>query len=157
MDTEKLPATKGLSQESPFSTLHREIDRVFSDFSRGFPMLSHRLTGALSPSMDVKDAGDALEVTVELPGLSEKDFDVSIEEKTLSITGEKKTEKKRDQDDYRVMERSYGKFARSITLPFEPDADKVKASYEQGVLTLSLPKPPEEAKKVKKIAVKSKP
>ncbi len=106
--------------------------------------------------MDVKDANGQLEVTLELPGLSEKDFEVSIEADRLRVSGEKKSESKRDEDDYRVMERSYGKFSRSVTLPFEPDPDKVKASFEKGVLTLILPKPPEQAKKAKKIAVKAK-
>ena len=156
MDIDKLPAEKESAQDNPFTALHREIDRVFTDFSRGFPFLGRTLTDRLSPSMDVKDAGSALEVTLELPGMSEKDFDVTITDDRLTVSGEKKAEKKREDDDYRIMERTYGKFSRSVTLPFEPDPNKVEASFENGVLMLTLPKPPEQAKKVKKIAVKAK-
>lgn len=156
MDIDKLPAEKDTAQDSPFSALHREIDRVFSDFSRGFPFLGRPLIHKLSPSMDVKDVGAALEVTLELPGISEKDFEVTIRDDRLSVSGEKKAEKKREEDDYRIMERSYGKFSRSVTLPFEPDPNKVEARFENGVLTLTLPKPPEQTKKAKKIAVKAK-
>lgn len=156
MDIDKLPAEKESAQDNPFTALHREIDRVFTDFSRGFPFVGRTLTSRLSPSMDVKDAGPALEVTLELPGMSDKDFEVTITENRLTVSGEKKAENKRQEDDYRVMERSYGKFLRSVSLPFEPDPNTVEANFEKGVLTLTLPKPPEQAKKVKKIAVKAK-
>ncbi len=156
MDKDNLPITKDSSQERPFSALHREIDRVFNDFSRGFPVFGRHAAGVQTPKMDVKDVDGEIEVTVELPGMSEKDFEVSVECDRLTVSGEKKSESKREEDDYRIMERSYGKFTRSVTLQFEPDPDKVKARFDKGVLTLVLPKPPEQAAKAKKIVVKSK-
>ncbi len=155
MEPGKLPTRTGGDGNGMFSALHREIDRVFTDFTRGFPMLSEHWTGALRPSMDVKDTGDAVEVSVELPGLSEKDVDVSVTDRVLTVSGEKKSEKERDEDDYHVMERSYGKFSRSVTLPFAPDAGKVDAKFASGVLTVTVAKPPEAKAAAKKITVKA--
>ena len=76
-------------------------------------------------------------------------------DRIVTIRGEKKTEQERKDEDYRVMERSFGKFSRSVTLPFAPDADKVEAKFNKGVLNLTLPKPPEEKSKTRKIAVKT--
>jgi HSP20 family protein len=153
-----LPSLRG---GEPFSALHREIDRVFSEFARsmpklGEPWLGEAWEGALKPSMDVKETDKAVEVTVELPGLSEKDVEVSVSDRVLTISGEKKTEEERKGENYHVMERCYGRFSRSVTLPFEPDSNKVEASFAKGVLTITLPKPPEVAAKSKKIAVKAK-
>ena len=105
--------------------------------------------------MDVKDTAKAVEVSVELPGLAESDVDVSVTDRLLKISGEKKTEDERKEADYHVMERSYGKFTRSMTLPFAPDPDKIEAKFDKGVLTVSVPKPPEEATGTKKIEVKT--
>ncbi len=105
--------------------------------------------------MDIKDAGKALEVSVELPGLAEADVDVSVTDCLLKISGEKKTEEERKDTDFHVMERSYGKFSRSLTLPYAPDPDKIEAKFDKGVLTISVPKPPEEVTQTKKISVKA--
>lgn len=156
MDVDKLPAEKEPARSDPFSALHREIDRVFSDFSHGFPFLGRPLSGKLTPSMDVKDTGKALEVRLELPGMSEKDFEVTITDDRLTVSGEKKSEKKSEADDYKVMERSFGKFTRSVMLPFPPDPGKVEASFDNGLLTLTMPKPPEQVARATKISVKAK-
>ena len=156
MEIGKLPTLLPRDDDGVFSDLHREIDRVFSSFSHGFPVLGRAWTGTLRPIMDVKDTAKAIEVTVELPGLAEADVDVSVTDRLLKISGEKKTEEERKETDYHVMERSYGKFSRSLTLPYAPDPDKVEAKFDRGVLTVSLPKPPEEATATKKIPVKAK-
>lgn len=145
-----------LTGREPFSALHREIDRVFNEFTRAMPKLGEAWESALKPSMDVKETDKAVEVTVELPGLSENEVDVSVTDRVLTVSGEKKTEEERKEENYHVMERSYGRFSRSITLPFEPDPAKVEASFSKGVLTITLPKPPEAAAKTRKIAVKAK-
>ena len=155
MEPGKLPTAPRGDGDTVFSALHREIDRVFSEFNRGFPKLPEFWGGALRPSMDVKDTGTAIEVSVELPGLSEKDVDVSVTERVLTVSGEKKSEKERKEADYHMMERSYGKFSRSVTLPFAPDAGKVEAKFTSGVLTVTVAKPPEAKSAVKKIAVKA--
>lgn len=155
MEPVKLPTPARGDGDNIFSALHREIDRVFSEFNRGFPKLPEFWGGTLRPSMDVKDTGTAIEVSVELPGLTEKDVDVSVTERVLTVSGEKKSEKERKEDDYHVMERSYGKFSRSVTLPFAPDEKKVEAKFANGVLTVTVAKPPEATSAVKKIKVKA--
>lgn len=155
MELSKLPTLLPRDDDGVFSDLHREIDRVFSSFYHGFPMLGRAWTGTLRPIMDVKDTAKAFEISVELPGLAEADVDVSVTDRLLKISGEKKTEDERKEADYHVMERSYGKFTRSMTLPFAPDPDKIEAKFDKGVLTVSVPKPPEEATGTKKIEVKT--
>jgi HSP20 family protein len=155
MEISKLPTLLPRDDDRVFSDLHHEIDRVFSSFSHGFPMLGRAWTGVQRPIMDVKDTGKALEVSVELPGLADADVDVSVADRLLKISGEKKTEDERKEADYHVMERSYGKFSRSLTLPYAPDTEKIEAKFDKGVLTVSVPKPPEEATATKKIPVKA--
>ena len=155
MEPGKLPTPAKGAGDNMFSALHREIDRVFSEFNRGFPKLPELWGGALKPSMDVKDTDTAIEVSVELPGLSEKDVDVSVTERVLTVSGEKKSETERKDENYHVMERSYGKFSRSVTLPFAPDAKKVEAKFANGVLTVTVAKPPEAKSAAKKITVKA--
>jgi HSP20 family protein len=106
------------------------------------------------PAVDVFEKQDKFVVKAELPGMKEEDIDVSVIGDTLSIKGEKKTEKEVKEEDYYRSERSYGSFYRSIPLPSNVDADKIEASFEDGVLEVALPK---SAKvKPKKIAVSAK-
>jgi HSP20 family protein len=157
-----LPSLWGGSDNNgaPLQSLHREIDKVFNDFSRnfGFPGLTpaNGEPGAFfSPSMDVIENDKALEVTTELPGVSEQDIDVTIVDNVLTIRGEKKAEKKEEKDDYRMVERSYGSFKRSLRLPFEVAADKIDAQFKDGILKVVLPKPPEAEAKTQKVVIKS--
>jgi len=156
MELGKLPTLLPRDDDGVFTDLHREIDRVFSNFTQGFPRLGAAFGGMLRPSMDVKDAGKTLEVTLELPGMAESDVDVSVTDRMLKVSGEKKTEAERKDTDYHVMERSYGKFSRSLTLPFVPDPKKMEAKFDKGVLTITVAKPPEAAEKTRKIPVKAK-
>ncbi|MBK0398449.1 Hsp20/alpha crystallin family protein [Limibaculum sp. M0105] len=137
---------------SPFTSLQREIERVFDDFSRGWPF--RQGAAGLSPRVDMKETDGRVEITAELPGMEEKDIDVAITGRDVRITGEKKSETRREDGDYHLMERSYGRFARNLTLPFEPEADKVKATFRNGVLTLSVPKPAASRSDTRKIEVK---
>jgi HSP20 family protein len=106
------------------------------------------------PAVDVFEKEDKFVVKAELPGMKEEDIHVSVVGDTLSIKGEKKTETEVKEEDYYRSERSYGSFYRSIPLPSNVDADKIKASFEDGVLEVALPK---SAKvKPKKIAVSAK-
>jgi len=148
------------SNDAPLHSLHREIDKVFTDFSRNFglPRLSPTTGEAgafFSPSMDVVENDKALEITTELPGVSEKDVEIMIVDNMLTIRGEKKTEKKEKKDDYRMVERSYGSFKRSLRLPFEVSADKIDAQFKDGILKVVLPKSPEVEAKTQKVAIKS--
>jgi HSP20 family protein len=110
----------------------------------------------LSPRVDVAETKDAIEVTAELPGVDEKDLDVTLADGVLTVRGEKKTARdEQDKDkNWHVVERSYGSFSRAIPLPFDPDPAKVEAKFDKGVLHIHLPKPAEVAKKQQKIEIK---
>jgi HSP20 family protein len=140
----------------PFGTLQREINRLFDDAFRGFgvPAFGEE-SPLLRPAVDVKETDRALEVSVELPGIDEKDIEVTVSDGTLTIRAEKKAERESEEADYHLMERSYGSFCRSLALPFAVDQDKVTAVFDKGVLKLALPKPPEMAAKVRKVEIKT--
>ena len=97
-----------------------------------------------------------IKVSAELPGMDEKDIDVSLTRDTLTIKGEKKEEKEDTGKDYYKMERSYGSFTRSIPLPVEVDTDKVQATFKKGVLEITLPKTAKAIQETKKVPVKAK-
>ena len=108
------------------------------------------------PKVDIAESKDAIEVTAELPGVDEKDLDVTLANGMLTVRGEKKsTRDEQDKDkNWHVVERSYGSFSRTIPLPFDPDPAKVEAKFDKGILHIHLPKPAEVAKKQQKIEIK---
>ena len=140
-------------ETDPFFSLHREIDRLFEDFGRGFPSLTRETARELMPAIDVTESDGEIEITAELPGLEEKDVQINVADNVLTIRGEKKAEKEDKQKDYHLIERSYGSFYRSLELPAGVDVDKIKAHISKGVLKVTVPKPA--AKQAKKIDVKS--
>ncbi len=109
--------------------------------------------GGLSPSVDVFKAGGNIVVKADLPGLTKDDITVKLINNTLEINGEKKTEEKIDTRDYLKLERSYGRFSRTLRLPEGLDADHVTAKFSEGVLEIRIPKV-EDKQVVKNIAVK---
>jgi HSP20 family protein len=131
------------SNLEPWSDLRREIDRVFdSVMSEGAPVA---LNGSPRwvPPMDVEEQDDHVRLHVELPGVDPKDVSINVENGVLTISGEKKLEHESDPQQNgatRMFECRYGRFERSLTLPQYIDADKVSAQYENGILTLDLPK-----------------
>ncbi len=140
--------------DNPFMSLQREIDRLFDDFTRGFPAFSSGGgAGELLPSLDVTETDKQIEITAELPGLEEKDVQVNLADNVLTIRGEKKAEKEEKDKTYRLVERSYGSFVRSLELPEGVNADAIKASIDKGVLKVTVPKPA--PAQVKKIDVKA--
>jgi HSP20 family protein len=140
-----------------FSSLHREIDRVFQDFGRnGTPLIGALERAGMVMNVNVAERNGMVEVTAELPGCATEDIDVQLKDGVLTIRGEKKVEKDDTQKDYHLMERSYGMFERSFTLPAEVDASKVEAAFEKGVLKVTLPKLPGQQAKIQRIAVKAK-
>jgi len=122
----------------------REMDRMFDDFFRPSSELSE---SSLSwyPSVDVKETKDEFVISAEVPGMSKDDIKINISDNTLTIKGEKKEEKKEENHNYHRIERRFGTFQRSFTLPTQIEEKKVKASYKDGILTISMPKK-EEAK-----------
>jgi HSP20 family protein len=144
-----IPVGRDRSVASPFVSLQREVDRLFEDFSRGFPTLSGNSANALMPNMDVTETEKEIEITAELPGLEEKDVQVNVADNLLTIRGEKKAEKEEKDKNYRLVERSYGSFERTLELPEGVNADAIKADISKGVLKVTVPKPaPAQAKKI---------
>jgi len=140
--------------------LQKEMNDLFENFNKSmFRPFGERKNGegaAVIPKLDVSETDTELEITAELPGLDEKDIDVSLTRNVLTIKGEKKMEKEEKKKDYYRMERSYGSFKRSVPLPAAVDVDKIDASFKKGVLKIRLPKTGEAKKEVRKIAVKAK-
>jgi len=139
--------------DNPFMLLQREIDRLFDNFTQGFPALSTGGAAELLPNLDVTETDKQIEITAELPGLQEKDVQVNLADNVLTIRGEKKAEKEEKDKTYRLVERSYGSFVRSLELPEGVNADAIKASIDKGVLNVTVPKPA--TAQVKKIDVKA--
>jgi HSP20 family protein len=107
------------------------------------------------PSLDVKENDTSVIVEADLPGMDEKDINLTIQNGILTLRGEKKSERKDEGENYLVTERSYGSFQRAIRLPDGLDEDKAQARFEKGVLTVTLPKRPDAAKTQKRIEIKS--
>lgn len=149
-------ALAGRERDDPFLSLHREIDRIFDDFLHGPRMPSPILGEAgIATRIDVSETENEIQVIVELPGVDEKDVEVNLSDKLLTIKGEKKSEREEKDKDYHLVERTFGSFQRDIPIPYDIDMDKVDAKFAKGVLTVTLPKPPEAKAKVKKIEVKT--
>jgi HSP20 family protein len=131
-----------------------EFDRLFDEAWRGFGLArpSQEAPG-FAPRVDVTESDEAYTVRADLPGLEEKDIQVSLEEGVLSIQGKLESEKDENKEGVRYVERAHGSFHRAIELPAEIDADKVAASYRQGVLTVTLPKRPEAKPEVRTIPI----
>lgn len=131
-----------------FRELQREIDRLFDDFFRA----ERREPTRFLPDVDIYEDDNKIYVEVEVPGMNKEDVKVKIEDNVLIIFGEKKQEKESKKHNYHVVERSYGTFQRSFALPDYVDTEKIKASYDKGVLKIEIPK--KESAKPKVIDVK---
>lgn len=105
------------------------------------------------PKVDITETDNNFLITAELPGLDEKNVDLTLDDGTLTINGEKKTETENTQGEFYSRERSYGKFKRSFEVPAIIDQNKIDASFVKGVLTVTMPKTPEAKKEVKKIPI----
>jgi len=138
-----------------FGDLQREVDRVFENFWSGFgtPSLHAGSGTGMEVRVDTSEDDKAYHVTAELPGLSEKDVEVTFADNTLTLAGEKKAESEVKEKDYHRRERTFGSFRRSFTLPAEVDAEKISASFKDGVMTIELPKSKTAQKKAKKITI----
>jgi HSP20 family protein len=150
----RLPSLwSGPQSADPFRMMRREIDDLFSDFAQRLPMAEGG--GLRAPAINVAETEGAIEITAELPGVDQKDIKLSIEGKRVILSGEKKEESQKDEKGWHVMERSYGSFRRSIDLPFEPKGGAVDANFENGVLYLTVKKPPAAEQQQKTIEIKA--
>ena len=132
---------------SPFLALHREMNRVFDDFLSDFGTPSR--LGSGWPHIELSETDDKLKVVAELPGLEERDVEITLEEGVLTLKGHKKLE----ENGRFYSERWEGAFERTIPVGQDVDPDKVKASFKNGVLTVQLQKKPEAQRQVKRISI----
>jgi len=152
----------------PFDTLRHEVDKLFDEFGAEFwrspfrrslfdkdPFFRRELTVGAAPAVDIVEKDNAYEVTADVPGFDEKNVEVRVVNGTLSIKGERKSEKEEKKKGYYLSEREFGSFERSFSLPDGVDLDKIEAKLKKGVLTVSLPKKPEAQKPAKTIEVKA--
>ena len=125
------------TQSDSFFTLRREIDRLFDRFWTGDVLSENTLW---VPPMDVVERDGEIRCSLELPGLKVEDVNITVENGVLTISGERQYEREEDQGGSQFVERRYGRFERSFTLPEYVDADHITADYDNGVLTVVLPK-----------------
>ena len=146
----RIPKSPFFTPRDPF---HGFFDRVFDNVWGDSDFVTDAEAGGRTwlPAVDIYENDDAFVATADLPGLKKDDIDVSIEDNVLTVSGERKFEKSEDEGSFRRVERSYGTFRRSFTLPRGVESAKVEAKFEDGVLTLTLPK--SELAKSRKITV----
>jgi HSP20 family protein len=173
--SETVPAKTGgkgpvsMSEEAwhPLVRLQAEMERLFEDFQSIMPFpfggrggaleplrTAQRMFGALAPAVSLAEKEDSYELTAELPGLDEKDVQVTLRDDVLTIKGEKQEEAEEKTHGYYFSERRFGSFNRSFRLTDDVDPEKIEARFKNGVLTVTLPKNPAAVKEEKKIAIK---
>ena len=143
-------------EDYPFVSFQRDVNRLFEDFFRGFDLPSFGAGSewaSFNPRIDIEDTDGEVQVTAELPGLEQKDFELSLASDTLVLRGEKREEREDKASGWH--ERSYGRFERAIPLPADIDAEQAKAEFKNGVLRVHLPKSPQAREQVKRIPVSS--
>jgi len=172
-DGKKLPIQRDAdivdNTEYPLLSLQNEMNRLFDDFWRNpFSMrpfdafdrmwpstIGGSTLSGFNPNVDISETDKEIKLEAELPGLDEKDIEISISEDVLTIKGEKRQENERKDSNYYFAERSYGMFTRQFALPNAVDENKIEATFKKGVLTVTMPKRPEVVEQRKRIAVKS--
>jgi HSP20 family protein len=135
-----------------FSTLQDRLNRLYRDSFSNEEALSN--TG-FAPPVDVYEDEHHVTLKIEVPGIDEKDIDVRLENRTLTVHGERKFEKEEKEENFRRVERQYGSFSRSFTLPTTVDSENVKANYDKGILNIKLAKKAESKPKQIKVSVGS--
>ncbi|SEW26665.1 heat shock protein Hsp20 [Cognatiyoonia koreensis] len=158
MQSQSLPDTQADNSGTAFfPSFQREMNRLIDQFRNGFPIaeaLAPPFYGsAVFPSIDVVETEDALEISAEVPGVSEKDIDVTITGDRLTIKGEKTSEHEDKKEGLHRIERHYGSFHRLVPLGFAPADDAVDAKFADGVLKLRIAKPAEAKAKVHKVNI----
>ena len=134
-----------------FSTLQNEMNRLFNTvFDTPAPAGNGGLRRWL-PAMDLVESGDHFVLRADLPGLSEEDVNIEVEDRVLTISGERKAEHELSKEGYHRVERAFGTFSRALTLPEGIDAEAVQATFDRGVLEVSIPKP--EERKPRKVTI----
>ncbi|MBN1620824.1 Hsp20/alpha crystallin family protein [candidate division WOR-3 bacterium] len=128
--------------EPSLISFQREMNRLFDDFFSGLDssFLTPARASLFTPNINVKEDKDNLTVSAELPGMDEKDIEITMSENTVKISGEKKEETETDKGNYHYMERKSGYFTRVIELPVQVDSERAQAVFKKGVLEIKFPK-----------------
>jgi HSP20 family protein len=123
-------------------SIQDEMNRLFDDFFGGVPsrFVGDWSSSEWTPSVDISETKDEIVVRAEVPGMKKDDIKITLQDNVLTLTGERKQEKKEKETNYYRMERAYGSFVRSFNLPTVVQADQIKASYKDGILSITLPK-----------------
>lgn len=128
----------------PFLMLHRDVNRLFDEALRGMPASGgHQQGGSgniVNANINVSETETAIRITAELPGVTQDDVEVTLDDDVLTIRGEKKFERRDEKENFHFVECSYGTFQRALRLPYPIDPEQVQAHFEHGVLTVTLPK-----------------
>jgi HSP20 family protein len=145
----------------PFQTMRREMDRLFEDMTRGmFPAgLGSPASGAagfLAPRVDVSETAEGLDIVADLPGIDQKDIELDVADDVLTLKASHTAEKKEDDDKrhYHVVERTSGTYLRRFALPFPVDEDRIAATFDKGVLKVSVPRAADDVKQSRRIEIK---
>lgn len=160
--------SSGLQLWRPFESLRREVDRLFEDFGRDFwrpafgrplidiePFMRREMPWMSAPAVDIAEKEAAYEVTAEIPGMDEKDIEVTVADNALTVKGQKQEDKEEKKKDYHLRERRFGSFERRFRLPDDVDTERIEASFAKGVLRVTLPKKAGTRKSGKQIKVKA--
>lgn len=133
-------------------SIQNEMNRLFGRTYGGD--VGETTRGAWTPALDVFETQDKFVITMELPGVSPDDVDISVEDSTLVVRGERRFYSEQNEESFLRVERRFGEFTRSLTLPSTADAESIQASFDQGVLTIEVPK--REEAKPRKVSIKAK-
>ena len=157
-------SNKSSNRYSPVTSggLHNEMERLFDDFFNGFALspfksrsfMREGISGTLlKPSLDLGSTDNEYTVSVEIPGVSEKDVSIELVHDSLIIRGEKKQQKEEKNKNFYRLERSYGSFQRTLSLPEDVNKEKIKADFKNGVLNITIPRMAIPENKVKQIEI----
>jgi HSP20 family protein len=155
-DRTMFPAEQRRAVALPFNRLRNEIDRLFDDFSIGWParsVFSFSAPAGLNPAMELSATDNGYELSVELPGIEEKDIEIEFADGVLTVSGEKREESEKKENGYLLSERRYGSFRRQLTLPADVDPETIEAKFRQGVLKLVIKKDRKAADRARKIKI----
>ena len=135
------------------NSLHSTLDRVFQDFNRGSDELM--TSGTFVPPVDIYEDEHGITLKMEVPGVPQENLNINLENSTLTVSGERKLEKNEKEENFHRIERRYGSFVRSFTLPNTVDSEKVNANYDNGILSIQLAKKAEAKPKQIKVNIGS--
>ncbi len=142
-----VPMNPPSSSLDPLLQLHREIDRLFDDTFRGFgfptlamPRWPSDWPGLLKPALDIQETDKQYKIALEVPGVEEKDIQITLDNDVLLVRGEKRQEQETKDGGFHRVERSYGSFQRALNLPTDANQDTIKAAFKNGVLTVTIDK-----------------